>query len=170
MKVGKETISLGIGINTGYVTFGPVGSETRKDFTSIGDTVNLAARLEGANKEYGSKTIISEAVYKNLNDSYICRELDYITVKGRTEVVRIFEVLQDAQKTSRDKLYDLKEVFEKGLGYYRQRKWKTAEKYFLECVEKYNDQPAKVFLDRIAHYRSSPPPTDWKGVFVMRMK
>ena len=170
MKVGKETISLGIGINTGYVTFGPVGSETRKDFTSIGDTVNLAARLESANKEYGSKTIISEAVYKSLNDSFICRELDYITVKGRTEVVRIFEVLQDAQKTSSDKLYDLKEVFETGLGYYRQRKWKTAEKYFLECVEKYNDQPAKVFLDRIAHYRNSPPPADWKGVFAMRMK
>ena len=169
MKVGRETISLGIGINTGYVIFGPVGSETRKDFTSIGDTVNLAARLESANKEYGSKTIISEAVYKNLNDSFICRELDYITVKGKTEVVRIFEVLQDAQKTS-DKLYDLKEVFEKGLGYYRQRKWKTAEKYFSECVEKYNDQPAKVFLDRIAHYRSSPPPADWKGVFAMRMK
>ena len=85
-------------------------------------------------------------------------------------MVRIFEVLQDAQKTSSDKLYDLKEVFETGLGYYRQRKWKTAEKYFLECVEKYNDQPAKVFLDRIAHYRNSPPPADWKGVFAMRMK
>ena len=170
MKVGRETISLGIGINTGYVIFGPVGSKTRKDFTSIGDTVNLAARLESANKEYGSKTIISESVYKNLNDSFICRELDYITVQGKTEVVRIFEVLQDIQKNTGDKLYDLKEVFEKGLGYYRKRKWKTAEKYFLECVEKYNDQPSKVFLDRIAHYQSSPPPADWKGVFAMHIK
>ena len=170
MKVGKETVSLGIGINTGYVTFGPVGSETRKDFTSIGDTVNLAARLESANKEYGSKTIISEAVYKNLNDSFICRELDYITVKGKTDVVRIFEVLQDTQKNVNDKLYDLKEVFETGLDYYRKRKWKTAKKYFLECVEKYNDQPSKVFLDRIEHYQSAPPPADWKGVFVMRTK
>ena len=170
MKVGKETISLGIGINTGYVIFGPVGSETRKDFTSIGDTVNLAARLEGANKQYGSKTIISEAVYNNLNNAFICRELDYITVKGKTEVVRIFEVLQEAKKNTGDKIYDLKKLFETGLDYYRQRKWKTAEKYFLECVEKYNDKPAKVFLERIEHYRSSPPPADWKGVFVMRVK
>ena len=170
IKVGRETISLGIGINTGYVIFGPVGSETRKDFTSIGDTVNLAARLEGANKQYGSKTIISEAVYNNLGNAFICRELDYITVKGKTEVVRIFEVLQEAKKNTGDKIYDLKKLFETGLDYYRQRKWKTAEKYFLECVEKYNDKPAKVFLERIEHYRSSPPPADWKGVFVMRVK
>ena len=170
LKVGRETISLGIGINTGYVIFGPVGSETRKDFTSIGDTVNLAARLEGANKQYGSKTIISEAVYNNLGNTFICRELDYITVKGKTEVVRIFEVLQEAKKNTGDKIYDLKKLFETGLDYYRQRKWKTAEKYFLECVEKYNDKPAKVFLERIEHYRSSPPPADWKGVFVMRVK
>lgn len=170
LKVGRETISLGIGINTGYVIFGPVGSETRKDFTSIGDTVNLAARLEGANKQYGSKTIISEAVYNNLGNAFICRELDYITVKGKTEVVRIFEVLQEAKKNTGDKIYDLKKLFETGLDYYRQRKWKTAEKYFLECVKKYNDKPAKVFLERIEHYRSSPPPADWKGVFVMRVK
>lgn len=168
-KKGTESVSIGIGINSGPVVFGSVGSKTRKDFTSIGDTVNLAARLEGANKEYGSKSIISEAVYKNLNDYFVCRELDYITVKGKTEPVRIFEILQ-TKELATEKTYDLKRIFETGLSYYRKRKWKQAEKYFLEGVEKYNDAPSKVFLKRVTRYQVSPPKKGWKGVFVMSVK
>lgn len=166
---GKTPISMGIGINSGAVVFGPVGSETRKDFTSIGDTVNLAARLEGANKEYGSKTIISEAVYNQLHESFICRELDFITVKGKSEPVRIFEILQSA-KLSNEKLLDIKNLFESGLAAYRKKQWKTAEKYFSECNQKYNDMPSQVFLRRIVHYKISPPERNWKGVFVMEVK
>lgn len=168
-KEGTQPISMGIGINSGKVVFGPVGSSTRKDFTSIGDTVNLAARLEGANKEYGSKTIISEAVYEQLQGAFICRELDYITVKGKTEPVRIYEILQSA-KDSTEKLYDIKKLFEAGLNAYRKKQWKTAEKYFTECNQKYDDAPSQVFLRRIIHYKISPPEKDWKGVFVMAVK
>lgn len=168
-KKGTQPISMGIGINSGKVVFGPVGSSTRKDFTSIGDTVNLAARLEGANKEYGSKTIISEAVYEQLQGAFICRELDYITVKGKTEPVRIYEILQSA-KDSTEKLYDIKKLFEAGLNAYRKKQWKTAEKYFTECNQKYDDAPSQVFLRRIIHYKISPPEKDWKGVFVMAVK
>ncbi|AIN93361.1 adenylate/guanylate cyclase domain-containing protein [Treponema putidum] len=167
---GTAAISIGIGINSGPVVFGPVGSKTRKDFTSIGDTVNLAARLEGANKEYGSKSIISEAVYQNLSDDFICRELDFIAVKGKTEAVRIYEILQPTEKLTTEKLYDIKQLFEAGLSYYRKRKWKQAEKYFSECSEKYNDAPSKVFLRRVAHYQVSPPKPRWSGVFVMNVK
>lgn len=168
-KKGTQPISMGIGINSGTVVFGPVGSSTRKDFTSIGDTVNLAARLEGANKEYGSKTIISEAVFEHLHNTFICRELDYITVKGKTEPVRIYEILQSA-KLSTEKLYDIKKLFEAGLEAYRKKQWKTAEKYFTECNQKYDDAPSQVFLRRIIHYKISPPEKDWKGVFVMAVK
>ncbi len=169
IEEGATPISIGIGINSGPVVFGSVGSKTRKDFTSIGDTVNLAARLEGANKEYGSKTIISESVYENLNNTFVCRELDYVTVKGKTEPVRIFEILDTKTNITED-MQNLKKLFETGLSHYRKRRWKSAEKYFLKCKEKYNDEPSKVFLNRIAHYQLSPPDSKWKGVFIMSVK
>ena len=169
MEKGAAAIAVGIGINSGAVVFGSVGSETRKDFTSIGDTVNLAARLESANKEYGSKSIISRAVYEKLGKDFVCRELDYITVKGKTKPVRIYEVLQ-SKEAATDKIIDLKRTFETGLSYYRKRQWHNAKKYFSENVEKYNDAPSKVFLKRIERYQASPPKREWKGVFVMTGK
>ncbi|WP_038081090.1 adenylate/guanylate cyclase domain-containing protein [Treponema socranskii] len=169
LEKGAAAIAVGIGINSGSVVFGSVGSETRKDFTSIGDTVNLAARLESANKEYGSKSIISETVYKKLGKDFVCRELDYITVKGKTKPVRIYEVLQSKEGTT-DKILDLKRTFETGLSYYRKRKWQHAKKYFSENAKKYNDAPSKVFLKRIERYQVSPPKQEWKGVFVMTGK
>ena len=162
-------VSIGIGINTGKVVFGPIGSSTRMDFTSIGDTVNLAARLESANKVYGSKSIITEAVFAKLHDKFICRELDFITVKGKTEPVRIYEILQEKNKAE-DKIFEIKNLFEQGLELYRQQKWKEAFKLFDLNARKYHDYPSIVFIDRIRHFAKNPPPKDWDGVFVMKTK
>jgi len=166
---GSDVIQMGIGINSGKVIFGSVGSQSRMDFTSIGDTVNLAARLEGANKAYGSKAIITETVFEKLKDTFVCRELDFITVKGKTEPVRIFEILQTKAMAS-DKLFEIKDLFEKGLAAYRKQQWEKAEEMFRICNEKYNDMPSVVFLDRIEHFKNNPPPKKWDGVFVMRVK
>jgi len=168
-KSGLPIVAIGIGVNSGAVIFGSVGARDRMDFTSIGDTVNLAARLEGANKAYGSKSIITEAVYEEVKERFICRELDYIAVKGKNEPVRIFEILQE-KPLAQPKLMEIKILFEKGLQAYRARKWEEAATVLRKNVDLYNDAPSAVFLERIEHFSNNPPPDDWDGVFRMTVK
>jgi class 3 adenylate cyclase len=160
----QNVISIGIGINTGEVVFGSMGAKDRMDFTSIGDPVNLAARLEGTNKDYGTKTLITEAVYDKVKDSFLCREIDLMTVKGKTEPARIYEVLQET-KAANEKLVKLKKFFESSLEYYRMQKWDMAEKGFAELVKELKDETSKIFIDRIKEFRKDPPGKNWDGVF-----
>jgi adenylate cyclase len=160
----KKVISIGIGINSGEVVFGSVGAKDRMDFTSIGDTVNLAARLEGTNKEYGTKTLITESVYDKVKDAYVCREIDLLTVKGKNQPVRIYELLQET-KTAAEKLTAIKKLFETSLALYRKQKWEAAEKGFSALIRDYKDEASEVFLERVAAFRKDPPPKDWDGVF-----
>ncbi len=166
---GAAVISIGIGINTGPVVFGSVGARDRMDFTSIGDTVNLAARLEGANKIYGTRTLLTEAVYVKVRDAMICREIDLLTVKGKREPVRIFELLQDKAKAS-EKHMELVRVFEDGLACYRRQKWGAAEKAFKFLSGKLHDEPSAAYLRRVAAFRKDPPGSDWDGVFEATVK
>lgn len=161
---GREDVSIGIGINTGQVVFGSMGAKDRMDFTSIGDTVNLAARLEGTNKEYGTKTLITKAVYDKVKESFLCREIDLMTVKGKTEPVRIYEVLQES-KSAAEKLVKLKKIFETSLELYRKQKWADAERGFSALVKELKDDTSKVFLQRIKEFQADPPPKGWDGVF-----
>ena len=165
----REVVSVGIGINSGPVVFGSVGARDRMDFTCIGDVVNLAARLEGANKSYGTKTLITEAVHEKVKAAYLCREIDLLTVKGKRQPARIYELMQELGKAS-DRIHEICRVFEEGLAFYRSKKWAAAEKSFSFLKEKFQDAPSEVFLKRIALFKLAPPPRDWDGVFNLMVK
>ncbi|MCP4163509.1 MAG: adenylate/guanylate cyclase domain-containing protein, partial [Deltaproteobacteria bacterium] len=167
--IKEKTVSIGIGINTGSVVFGSVGAKERMDYTSIGDTVNLAARLEGANKQYGTKSLISGSVYNQVKDKFLCREIDLMTVKGKKKAVRIYEILQEKSKANK-KLLEIKKNFETGLQLYRKKSWDEAESFFNKNLEIFKDIPSEVFLDRISLFRKNPPPEKWNGVFNLLVK
>lgn len=169
LKKQQKVVQIGIGMNSGPVVFGSVGAKERMDFTSIGDTVNLAARLEGANKVYNTKSLMAESVYIKVKDFYICREIDLITVKGKKKPVRIFEILQEKEKADK-KLITMKKYFEEGLTYYRNKKWNGALKAFKSLTGQFDDKTSDVFIRRIGLFRKNPPPVNWDGVFTMTVK
>jgi class 3 adenylate cyclase len=162
-------INIGIGINTGQVVHGSVGAKDRMDFTSIGDTVNLAARLEGANKQYGTGSLITEAVHEKVEGTFLCREVDLMTVKGKKQPVRIFEILRE-KKGATEKDERFKKLFETSLTLYRHQKWESAEKGFSALAKDYDDEASSVFLQRIKVFRKDPPPKGWDGVFNLTVK
>ncbi len=166
---GRSVVSIGMGIHSGPVVFGSVGARNRMDFTSIGDTVNLAARLEGANKSYGTRGLISDVVHDKVKGAFLCREIDLLTVKGKQKPVRIFELLEPREKAS-DRVHEMARVFEEGLALYRQQVWVGAEKCFSFLKERHKDEVSEVFLKRIELFRVSPPPPRWNGVFSLTVK
>jgi hypothetical protein len=168
-EAAGTVIDIGIGINTGPVVHGSVGAKDRMDFTSIGDTVNLAARLEGANKQYGTGSLITEAVHEKVEAEYLCREIDLLTVKGKSLPVRIYEIIREKNgATERDERF--KKTFEASLALYRKQKWDGAEKGFKALAKDYNDETSEIFLRRIGLFRKDPPQKQWDGVFNLTVK
>ncbi|MBN1409353.1 MAG: hypothetical protein JW969_00815 [Spirochaetales bacterium] len=163
------SVDIGIGIHTGPAVFGSIGARERMDFTSIGDNVNLAARLEGANKAYETKTLISETVYNIIKDEFLCREIDSITVKGKFKPIKIYEILHETPGAT-SALKDLKTIFEKGLTAYRKQDWDKAQNLFQTMVKEFKDETSRIFISRIKHFKLTPPPANWDGVFNLTTK
>jgi adenylate cyclase len=150
---------------TGDTVIGTVGSDTTKSFTVIGDTVNVASRLEGVNKVYGTNILINEECYRLAETEVEAREIDLVTVFGKVEPVRIFE-LQARQGALDPAVAKLNNVYADALQLYREQKWKEAESAFRECLKiRENDGPSLEFLTRIANFARTPPPKDWNGVW-----
>ena len=159
-----------IGLNTGVIVVGNMGSQDRFDYTAVGDDVNLASRLEGAGKEYDTNIIIGEATHEQVKGEMVCRELDLIEVVGKTKPVRIYELLGENGRASENQV-QLANAFRKGLRAYQSQQWDSAIKIFSQINGHYpEDGPTKVFLKRVAEFKKNPPPKDWDGVFVMTTK
>jgi len=170
LRKGLPTINIRMGIATGDVTVGSIGSESSKGYTVMGDTVNLASRLEGANKEYGSGILISEDTWNMARDAVEVRELDNIRVVGKSEPVRVFELL--GRKGQLDAaMQELQGRFAQGLQHYRQREWDRAEAAFEACLKlRPDDAPSKALLSRLRHFRDHPADHDADGVWNLTKK
>jgi adenylate cyclase len=169
-KEGKETFDIGIGVNTGDMLVGNLGSRQIFDYTVIGDNVNLGARLEGINKVYktANNIIISEFTKNELSDNLITRELDSVRVKGKTRPVAIFELVGE-----RDIIVysdEFLEHYAQGLQAYKSRDWDRALGEFKKALVLNEDDVSSMYIKRCRHFKKFPPGKDWDGVFTLKTK
>ncbi|MDB5707719.1 MAG: adenylate/guanylate cyclase protein [Sphingomonas bacterium] len=170
LRRGAPDVHVRIGLATGDVVVGSIGSPTSKSFTIMGDTVNIASRLEGANKAYGTMILADEATIDCVRPQIEARELDIMAAVGKSEPVRIFELLGERGDVEPGVL-ESRDAFEAGLAAYRAGDWETATARFGECGRLApGDVPARLFLERVRVFRATPPGPDWAGVWVNQVK
>ncbi len=170
LAVDGLEVDLRIGISTGDMIVGTIGSKASMNFTVMGDPVNLGSRLEGACKAYGIRILISERTHKLMGNCFITREIDLIRVKGKVEPTRIYELIakREGQLALPAQTMD---SFTSGLDAYRDRQWDRAEASFRSGLEMTpDDPPSLVYLQRIAQLKDNPPPAEWDGVWVFENK
>jgi adenylate cyclase len=170
LRRGLPPINIRVGLATGEVVVGSIGSETTRSYTVIGDTVNFASRLEGASKAYGTRILISEATQRLAAEAVETREIDSVLVVGKSEPERIFELVGRKGEVGDDRL-ELCGTFAGALAEYRKQHWDPAETGFRQCLSIVpEDPPSRIFLARIAHFREESPGDEWNGVWALTSK
>jgi adenylate cyclase len=170
VQEGITPLTVRMGVNTGQMVVGNMGSSQRMNYTIMGDAVNLASRLEGANKAYGSGMMISESTYRSCEEDIDVRELDRIMVVGKSEPVTVYQLLSRKNQTTGADA-DLVDQFSKGLEFYKAGDFRLAKSEFSSCLEIFaDDGPALTYISRCQAFADNPPDADWDGVYRLTEK